>query len=98
MAYRIDYGPPILLSKDRLSLRMPLLTLAFFLVFLIGVKIAWPAGSEKLFQLLLSFRNPSGSQAAVEAFLSDLKSGQSFYDSLSAFCRQIIAYADIPAA
>ena len=51
--------------------------------------------SELLARFLLPVHN-SGSFDAMEVFLSDLKSGEPFYDSLTAFCRQVISYADIP--
>ena len=98
MAYRIDYGPPLPRRAGKHSIRLPLLTAAFLLLFLVGVKAAWPAGSEKLSQLLLPIRAAVQSREAVQTFLSDLQSGQSFYDSLASFCRQIVAYADIPTA
>ena len=96
MAYRIDYGPPLPCRlKEHFPLRLVLLTTGFFTAFLLGVKALWPEGNELLAKLLLPIRN-SGPIDAVEVFLSDLRSGESFYDSLTAFCRQIISYADIP--
>ena len=97
MAYRIDYGPPMPRRRgEKFPLRLPLLTCVFFLLFLLVVKAAWPAGSEKLTQLLLPAQAAAESQEAVQAFLSDLKEGEPFYESQTAFCQQIIAYADIP--
>lgn len=98
MAYRIEYGPPGPVSRDRLPLRLILLTAVFFVLFLFTVKAIWPAGSEKLAQLLLPVRNSTGFRQAAQAFFTDLQSGTPFYESLTAFCQEIIAYADIPAA
>lgn len=96
MAYRIDYGPPLPSRlKEHFPLRLVLLTSGFFTAFLLGVKALWPEGNELLAKLLLPVHD-SGSFEAVEVFLSDLRSGESFYDSLTAFCRQVISYADIP--
>lgn len=97
MAYRIEYGPPFPRSADRLPLRLILLTAGFFVLFLLGVKAAWPAGSEKLTQLLLPAQS-TGFRQAAQTFFADLKGGAPFYESLTAFCQEIIAYADIPAA
>lgn len=96
MAYRIDYGPPLPRHrKEAFPLRLVLLTCGFFTTLLLGVKLLWPEGNELLARLLLPVHS-SGSLDAVEAFLSALRSGEPFYDSLTAFCRHIISYADIP--
>ena len=63
-------------------------------LFLAGVKIFWPEGQAWLTQLLL----PAGTRAAFRDLLDALQSGQPFYDSLTAFCREIVSYADLPAA
>lgn len=97
MAYRIDYGPPLPKHRSQKhSIRLPLLTVLFLLLFLLGVKALWPAGNETLTRLLLPPQSALESQEAVQTFLSDLESGESFYDSLTAFCHQIVANADIP--
>ena len=96
MAYRIDYGPPLPRRlKEHFPLRLVMLTCGFFAAFLLGVKALWPEGSDLLARFLLPVHN-SGSFDAVEVFLSGLRSGEPFYDSLTAFCRQVIAHADIP--
>lgn len=63
-----------------------------------GVKVFWPEGQARLTQLLLPTRNAVGTQTAFQVFLDALKSGQPFYDSLTAFCREIISYANLPTA
>lgn len=95
MAYRIEYGPPYPKSKDKLPLRLVLLTAGFFVLFLLGVKAVWPAGSEKLTQLLLPAQNTDFRQAA-QAFFANLKGGAPFYESLTVFCQEIIAHAELP--
>ena len=96
MAYRIDYGPPLPRRlKEHFPLRLVMLTCGFFAAFLLGVKALWPEGSDLLARFLLPLHD-SGSFDAVEVFLSDLRSGEPFYDSLTTFCRQVIAHADIP--
>lgn len=97
MAYRIEYGPPAPKSRDRLPLRLILLTAGFFALFLLLVKAIWPAGSEELTRFLLPTRDSEGFRHAAQAFFANLKSGAPFYESLTAFCQEIIAHADIPA-
>ena len=94
MAYRIEYGPPRPRRREKFPLRLLLLTCFFFVLFLAGVKIFWPEGQAWLTQLLL----PTGTRAAFRDLLDALRSGQPFYDSLTAFCREIVSYADLPAA
>ena len=94
MAYRIEYGPPRPRYREKFPLRLLLLTCFFFVLFLAGVKIFWPEGQARLTQLLL----PAGTRAAFRDLLDALQSGQPFYDSLTAFCREIVSYADLPAA
>lgn len=98
MAYRIEYGPPRPRRREKFPLRLLLLTCFFFVLFLAGVKIFWPEGQARLTQLLLPARNAAGTRAAFRDLLDALRSGQPFYDSLTAFCREIVSYADLPAA
>lgn len=94
MAYRIEYGLPRPRRREKFPLRLLLLTCFFFVLFLAGVKIFWPEGQARLAQLLL----PTGTRAAFRDLLDALRSGQPVYDSLTAFCREIVSYADLPAA
>ena len=94
MAYRIEYGPPRPRRREKFPLRLLLLTCFFFVLFLTVVKIFWPEGQARLTQLLL----PTGTRAAFQDLLNALRSGQPVYDSLTAFCREIVSYADLPAA
>lgn len=99
MAYRIEYGPPIRQEKrERFPLRLPMLTCLSFAAFLFAVKLFWPAGQEALTRLLLPLQGAGETQAAMAVFLSDLREGQSFREALTTFCRQIVSYADLPAA
>ena len=95
MAYRIDYGPPTPHQyREKFPLRLIGLTCGFFALFLLGVKLFWPAGCETLGRFLHPV-NTAGSADAVQTFLAQLRAGESFYDSLTAFCHQIIDYADL---
>ena len=97
MIYRIEYGPPCPRRREKFPLRLVGLTCGFFLLFLMGVRIFCPEMPEQLTQLLLPAPNAGNFQDAVASFVTQLKSGVSFYDSLTAFCREIVSYADLPA-
>ena len=99
MAYRIEYSPPA--SKQRISRfrwQIPLMTCLFFLLFVVSIKTAWPAGSQALHRILLLPGNFSETKTAIQTLISNLKDGQPFYDSLTAFCKQIIAHAKLTPA
>lgn len=96
MFYRIEYGPAMPPKKDRLPFRLMALTCIFFALFILGVKAAWPGGYDKLTQLLFPLGNRSQFLDAVQSFFSQLQDGAPFYASLTAFCRQVISYAELP--
>lgn len=99
MAYRIDYHPlPHKHSIPRFRWQTPLLTCLFFLLFLVTVKTVWPAGNQALRQLLLSPGYAAESETALQTLISNLKEGQPFYESFTAFCQQIIAHAQLTPA
>jgi len=99
MAYRIEYHP---LSNKRsiphFHWQMPIMTCLFFLLFVVSIKTAWPAGSQALRQFLLPPDSVAESETALQALLANLKDGQPFYESLTAFCQQIIAHAQLTPA
>ena len=96
MAYQIKYTPPFPRRKTEFPLRMILLTVSFFLLFLLATKVFWPTGSKKLTQLLLPPQGNADLRQAAQVFFTDLKSGTPFYQSLTAFCQEIIRHANIP--
>lgn len=98
MVYRIEYGLLSRRRQRRLPLRLIALTGLFFALFLLGVKVLWPEGRAALYDLLLPAGESGRFLEASRIFLSDLKDGEPFYRSLTAFCREIIAYANLPAA
>ena len=53
---------------------------------------------EALTRLLLPLQATAESHDAISAFVSDLREGHPFREALTAFCQQIISYADIPSA
>ena len=96
MAYRIEYGPPFPKSKTKFPLRLIVLTASFFVLFLLATKIIWPTESKRLAQFLLPFRANTDFYLAIQTFVANLKSGTPIYQSLTAFCQEIISHADIP--
>lgn len=94
MAYRIDYGPAIPKKKQKIfpKLRLQALTAVLLLLFVLGVKYAWPAGTAKLRQALL----PNGSSAtgqAVAALTERIGNGEAIGDAVTAFCQEILKNA-----
>ena len=99
MAYRIEYRPPACKHKiPRFRWQTPLMTCLFFLLFVVSIKTAWPAGSQALHRILLPPGDFSESQTAIQTLISNLKDGQPIYESLTAFCKQIIAHAQLTPA
>ena len=86
MAYQIKYAPPFPKRKTEFPLRLILL----------ATKVFWPTGSKKLTQLLLPPQGNADLRQAAQVFFTDLKSGTPFYQSLTAFCQEIIRHANIP--
>lgn len=97
MVYRIEYGPPRPRRREKFPLRLIGLTCGFFLLFLLGIRIFCPEIPEQLTRLLLPAQNEENFQSAIASFVTQLKAGVPFYDSLTAFCREIVSYADLPA-
>ncbi len=94
MAYRIDYD---VTDKHRAIGRqqtsLPARTAMFFLLFLLLTKLFWPAGDEKLREIL----TPWDAEVTAEAFsemLTDLRSGEDFTSAVTVFCREIMADAE----
>ena len=99
MAYRIEYSSPARKHKiPHIRWQMPLMTCLFFLLFVASIKTVWPAGSQVLHRILLLPGNIAESETAIQTLISNLKDGQSFYESLTAFCQQIIAHAQLTPA
>ena len=96
MAYQINYGPPFPKHRTGFPLRLIVLTTCFFVLFLLAVKIIRPSIGEELTRFLLPFRNNTDFHQAVKVFFTDLKNGAPFYQSLTAFCQEIINHANIP--
>ena len=96
MGYRVEYGPQEKKQESKLwnSLKMQILTTVFLLFFVLGVRGAWPEGTEKLKEFLLPGQ-PSVTETAFQNLISDLKEGDSIPDAVSTFCREIVEHAQI---
>lgn len=97
MGYVIRYSgeePKTSPKASRFS-RLPGLTAAFLLAFLLLTKLFWPAGSDKLREFLLP-GDPDVTAGAITALVEDLREGQPVSDSVTAFCAEILAHAEYP--
>ena len=96
MAYRVDYGSVVKKTPKQgvRFFRIQLWTILFLLVFVLAVNAAWPAGKAVLMDFLLP--GDSGTvQVAFGDLVTDLKTGESFSDAVTVFCRSIMDDAEI---
>ena len=89
MAYRIDY---IDSEKNQRGNILPyfLMSLLFFVSFMVFVALYWPEGSEVL-RILLEPVNPA---EAAEAFAGDLKNGVSVKNAFVSFLKSVTEYGN----
>ena len=66
----------------------------FLLLFILTVKSYWPAGTHRLQQLLLPQPATVAARQAFSELVTDLENGESFSDSITAFCREVIDHAN----
>ena len=93
MSYRIEYGsamPGRYIEKNSF-IRLQSMTALCLLLFSLTVRYFFPSGTEKLRQILLP-GELSVTQEAVETFMSDIRNGEAFADSLTAFCEYIVIH------
>ena len=93
MSYRIEYGsaiPSRYVTKNS-CLRLQSMTAVCLLLFSLTVRHFFPEGTEKLRQLLLP-GELSVTQEAIETFMCDIRNGEDFTDSLTAFCEYIVIH------
>ena len=93
MSYRIEYGPamPGRYIEKNSFIRLQSMTALCLLLFSLTVRYFFPSGTEKLRQILLP-GELSVTQEAVETFMSDIRNGEAFADSLTAFCEYIVIH------
>lgn len=95
MAYRVEYGSgkakrSEIPKKNKVRGKI----WGFFLLFLLLVRLYWPAGTRVLRELLL----PGASQtafSAAETLTEELREGESFGQALENYCRRILAEAGV---
>lgn len=68
-------------------------TAGFFLLFVLLSKLYWPAGADKLQQILLPC-DPDVTSAAFSELIVNLDRGDDLTDAVTAFCREITQHAE----
>ena len=95
MAYRVEYGSGGAKRSEIWKKKMVGgKAWGFFLLFLLLVRLYWPAGTQVLRELLL----PGASQtafAAAETLTDQLREGEPFGQALENYCRRILAEAGV---
>lgn len=91
MGYRIEYGPmpKIMKQPKRGMLRLNTMTAVCLLLFILTVKHIWPEGTDILRSYLLP-GEPTVTEQAANALISDLRNGESFGNAVTVFCREIL--------
>lgn len=75
--------------------KLPALTVAFLLTFLLLTELFWPAGKEKLRHILLP-GDPDVTAHAVTVLVDDLRAGEPVGEAVKAFCSEILDHAEYP--
>lgn len=97
MAYQINYGAPqpreykcgIRKARVKLAAAGVLFLLA------LGIRLVFPGTGQKLRELLLPGMTGE-TVAAFQVMVEDVRTGTSFEDAVTTFCREIIANAELP--
>lgn len=95
MSNRIVYPgaePACAKSVHRPNAFRPMLA-AFLLLFTLGVRMLWPAGTEVLRQWLLPGQGYSAQQA-LDTLAGQLARGDTVAEAVTAFCRDILHARD----
>ena len=97
MGYIITYDgeEPGKIPTIRRRSRLPALTFAFLLAFLLLTKLFWPAGTDKLRRILLP-GDPDVTAHAATALVDDLRTGEPVGEAVKTFCGEILAHAEYP--
>lgn len=97
MGYIIVYegADPAEISVSRRRSRLPELTVLFVLAFLLLTRLFWPAGREKIRDILLP-GDPNITQQAVSVLVDDLRAGEPVGEAVRAFCGEILGHAEYP--
>lgn len=89
MHYRIDYGATTPKSRKKLAcLRLPVLIVLCFFLFLVLVKQIWPEGSAVIGDIILRVRS-SFAAKSLEQFADNFREGESVFSAFSFFCQSL---------
>ena len=95
MGYRIDYLPiRKVRNLEKRTSGIPALTALFFLLFVFLVFSFWPRGAALLREILIP-GDPDVTVAALETFARELNRGENLSSAFEAFCRQVLAEAQL---
>ena len=96
MGYRVEYTPSGAkhFGCRGKSRRLPLLTAAFFLIFLLLVSAFWPRGMQVLRELLIP-GDSEATLAAWETLTGELRAGENVGNAVGSFCREIFRNAGL---
>ena len=96
MGYRIVYDRELEKHKQNRFRRgqVGLLTAAFFVMFILSVKLFWEEGTDMLWDILLP-GNEDITRSAMDQMVAQLRSGVGLKEAVTAFCREIIAGAQL---
>lgn len=94
MGYRVDYGSDAKYQTDKASsLRIFVITVAFFLAFCLAVNTFFPRGREAFWEALFPGRS-AAAQNAVEVFVDELSNGESVSGALGNLHRALFENED----
>ena len=92
MSYKISYGVMTNSKKKYHSIRATAAISA--LVLALTLRFLWPEEVGRITDMLFPMTSES-SQAAFETFSQNIRAGESFGDSVTAFCLEILNDSDI---
>lgn len=94
MSYQIIYGESgSVRRKTAGSHTLAGFTAGFFLLFVLLSRLYWPAGADKLRQIILPC-DPDVTAAAFSELMVDINQGDDLTDAVTAFCREITQNAE----
>ena len=91
MSYRIDYGGgvPVTYRVPRRKTSIQMMTALCMILFALAVGRFWPRGKQMLREVLLP-GEPTVTEQAFSALVTDLTQGVELEVAMTAFCQQII--------
>ena len=90
MHYRIDYGDARRTGMKKVPcLRLPILIVLCFVIFLVLANQLWPEGSALIGDAVLYVRNSSAVES-LEQFADNFRDGESVASAFSFFCQSLL--------